>query len=116
MFTIDGIHGIVVGNAQPELVRLNVDAAVYRAPPQEICATAVLAGLQHFDVLPAAADDPAESGETEQLYDALRAAGDVETGALTHEQLDFIRQGYHKAIESPEKDHHPAGLFRLLAG
>ena len=110
MFTIDGVNGIIVGNAQPELVRLTMDAAVYRAPQQEACAAAVLQGLQHFGVLPETTADEEEREETEQLYEALRAAGDVGGGALTPEQIDFIRVGYHQAIAALKKTITPLGF------
>jgi hypothetical protein len=50
MFSLKGIHGIVVGNAQPELLKYTESLAIFRALPQEICATAVLQGLYHYHV------------------------------------------------------------------
>ena len=44
------------------------------------------------------------------LYEALRASGDVSAGILSPEQVDFIRQGYHKAISALKKTITPLGF------
>lgn len=110
MFTIDGINGIIVGNAQPELVRLSPDALLYRAPLQEVCAAAVMQGLRHFHVFPEGTEEVSGSEESELLYEALRASGDVSAGILDPDQVDFIRLGYHKAISALKKTMTPLGF------
>lgn len=111
MFSLKGIHGIVVGNAQPELLAYTASLDVFCAEPQDICATAVIHGLQHYQVFN---DDPfpnEEAAATTHLYESLKASGDdPETTPLTAEQFELIRQGYHKAIEALKKTITPLGF------
>lgn len=110
MFSLKGIHGIVVGNAQPELVKYTDALAIFRALPQEICATAVIQGLRHYQVFNG--DDSAVDrlSESVHLYETLRASGEDETGPLMAEQFALVRQGYHKAIEALKKTITPLGF------
>jgi len=110
MFSLTGIHGIVVGNAQPELLAYTEPLAIFRADPQDICATAVIRGLQYYNIFNGAISPAAESLESVHLYKSLRASGDDETGPLTADQFALIRQGYHKAIEALKKTITPLGF------
>jgi len=110
MFSLQGIHGIVVGNAQPELLKNTESLAIYQAPPDQICATAVIEGLRHYHVFNSEMDTVAEISESVHLYESLRASGDEETGPLTADQFGLIRQGYHKAIEALKKTITPLGF------
>jgi sucrose-6-phosphatase len=110
MFSLKGIRGIVVGNAQPELLDLTTDLPVYHAPQNEICAFAVINGLRHFGVINDADFIPDDESEPQFLRGVLKAFGDELFGNLTREQSDFIRQGYHKAIEAIKKNITPLGF------
>ena len=110
MFSLKGIHGIVVGNAQPELLNLTEDLSIFRAMPQETCAAAVIQGLIHYDVFDETASLEDNLSESAHLYEALRASGDEESGPLTREQFELIREGYHKAIISLKKTITPLGF------
>lgn len=111
MFSLKGIQGIVVGNAQPELLAYTEFLPIFHAKTGEICATAVIHGLRHYQVF---SDDPfpnEKTSESAHLYEALKASGDDEgTGPLTAEQFDLIHQGYHKAIEALKKTITPLGF------
>ena len=110
MFSLKGIQGIVVGNAQPELLAYTESLDIFRAEPQDICATAVIQGLRHYHVFN---NDPLPTQETlttTHLYESLKASGDDEASPLTSEQFDLIRQGYHKAIEALKKTITPLGF------
>ncbi len=109
MFSLKGVQGIVVGNAQPELLELTKNMPVFRAERGDICALGVMRGLQHFGI----ELDTGEEKESEApplLYEALSASGAEMTGPLSQEQLAFIRQGYHKAIEALKKNITPLGF------
>ena len=110
MFSLKGVRGIVVGNAQPELLDLTADMPVYRAPQNEVCAFAVVNGLHYFGLIGEADFSTTEDSEPQFLREVLRASGDELIGNLTREQSDFIRQGYHKAIEAIKKNITPLGF------
>lgn len=110
MFSLKGVHGIVVANAQPELLKYTASHAIFRAAPQEICATAVIQGLKYYHVFNDEGDSGQDLSESEHLYEVLRASGDEETAPLSAEQFDLIRQGYHKAIEALKKTITPIGF------
>ncbi len=110
MFRVKGVKGIVVGNAQPELFEATKQLPVFSAEPQQICARGVLAGLQYFGVL----DDNIELTNAESreqvLQESLQYSGEEPIVGLTMEQLTFIRQGYHKAIEALKRNITPLGF------
>ncbi len=109
MFQLNGVRGIIPGNAQPELIEQAKGVTLYQAPPNEICGRAVLAGLKHFNVIEAVELDERPS-EKHHLYQAIRTSGGEEIEHLSQEQLAFIRQGYHKAIEALKKNITPLGF------
>lgn len=110
MFSLRGVKGIVVGNAQPELISLTSDKPFYRAPQDEICAYALLNGLIHYDVIDEIKEPNGEQAEPALLYETLRASSGDDIGDLTEGQYNFIRQGYHKAIEALKKTITPMGF------
>lgn len=111
MFSLSGINGILVGNVQPELVELTANmSSLYRAPQHEVCAFAVLNGLMHFRVIEEIGEPPQEASEKELLYETIRVSGQDGVGVLSSQQMDLIRQGYHKAIESLKKTITPLGF------
>lgn len=103
MFMKEGIHGIVVGNAQPELLETVVGRSVYRA--EGSCADGVLEGLQHFGVIEevvrpsGAAAESAHSAEFQHLLEeASSAARTGETGAFLEEAFSRAVRGIGKNI------------------
>ena len=109
MFMLDDINGIIVGNAQPELVELIQKGAIYRAPPHEICAYAVLSGLRHFNVVDGEASR-SDLVAAVPLSDSIRASTEIEIEHLTSDQVAFIRHGYNKAVEALRKNITPSGF------
>lgn len=111
MFLLKGVRGIVVGNAQPELLDLTRTLPVFLADQHEVCALGVLRGLQHFGV--PVGDAPSQDGPPvagPALYEALSASGAEMAGPLSQEQLAFIREGYHQAIAALRKNITPLGF------
>ncbi len=109
MFALKGAQGIIPGNAQPELLELVHGRDHYIAPPHQVCAHAVLAGLQHYGVIQTIGQEE-QSVAPSELYDTIRTSGGEEIEHLTPDQLAFIRQGYHKAIEALKRNITPQGF------
>lgn len=110
MFSLRGIKGILVGNAQPELIEVTAGMKLYRAPQHKLSAMAVLNGLLHYQVIDEIGEPVHNQEEKELLYETLRVSGDDKIGTLSSDQLEFIRHGYHKAIEALKKTITPLGF------
>ncbi|MCB0520772.1 MAG: HAD-IIB family hydrolase [Lewinellaceae bacterium] len=110
MFSMKGVRGIVVGNAQPELLELTQNMPIYRAPHNEICAQAVINGLRYYGIIVETDIEPEDEVDTKALLEVIRASGEKPIGSLTKEQSGHIRQGYHKAIEALKKNISPLGF------
>ena len=110
MFTLKGVKGIIVGNAQPELIELTQEArgAFYCAPPHEICAYAVLSGLRTFKVINEF--DASRTSDPVPLFESIRVSTEIPIEHLTQEEVAFIRTGYHKAIDALRKNITPQGF------
>jgi len=109
MFNIPGIRGIVVENAQPELLEATVRAVKFHAT--EVCAAGVLEGLRHFglcrEILHAQLEDPLEQAEDPELRHLL---DEEQPQILTGEQLDFLATAYSKAVEGLRRNITPLGF------
>ncbi|WP_309385516.1 HAD-IIB family hydrolase [Cerasicoccus frondis] len=109
MFLKRGVRGIVVGNAQPELLERMVGRKeVYRA--EGACADGVLEGLQYYGVIkgvvyasPSEAS-PSQAPEIQHLLDV------EETTPVEEPQRAFIKMGYEKAIAGIRKNITPKGF------
>lgn len=110
MFLIKGVTGIVAGNAQPELVEVTQGYPFYHAPSDEICAYAVLNGLHHYGVFSEVHQQETDLAQKELLYETLKHSSDDEFAGISAEQVNFIRLGYHKAIEALKKTITPLGF------
>ncbi len=109
MFTLPGVRGIVTGNAQPELIEQTQGLDVFRASHDDLCAFAVLRGLQHFQVIDHPGDLP-DSSAPILLYETMRTGGHETIGHLSAEQADLVREGYHQAIGSLQRTITPMGF------
>jgi sucrose-6F-phosphate phosphohydrolase len=112
MFQIPGVRGIVVENAEPELLSavLNTDAFMAKG----ICAAGVLAGLQHFGVIDAVVScevplsEQAHDPEIVRLFDvAADTQGD---------ETSFLKLAYSKALESLDRCITPMGFSACSIG
>ena len=110
MFLIPGVRGIVVENAQPELVEATLGLPCHRA--QSICADGVIEGLVSFGVL-AAAPEPGECGEPRERHfepEIRQILHEVSPGDLTREEQDYLRLARAKAVEALRKNITPLGF------
>lgn len=110
MFHIPGIQGIIVENAQPELVESTIHLPCYRA--HSICADGVLEGLLNYGVIPLicsldTSDEPREKHFDPEIRQLLNEASPE---ALTAEDQDYLKLAYNKAIEALRKNITPMGF------
>ncbi len=110
MFLIPGVRGIVVENAQPELVEATLGLPCHRA--QDICADGVIEGLVHFGVLPSpplagTCALPRQKHFEPEIRRILHEAAPAE---LTAEERDYLLLARAKAVEALRKNLTPLGF------
>jgi len=110
MFQIPGVRGIVVENAQPELVEATLGQECFRA--QRICADGVLEGLFHYGVIPnvcslEATHEPRHRHFEPEIRQLLNEASPE---ALTPEDRAYLQTAYQKAIAALKKNITPMGF------
>lgn len=108
MFFKRGISGIVVANAQPELLeRVLGRDTVFHA--EGACAEGVLQGLKHFHVIDSVVTghphaSPDHAPEIQHLLE------EEHTSPLGEREMRYIREGYEKAIEGIKRNITPKGF------
>lgn len=109
MFLLPEVRGIVVENAQPELIEAVVKIPTFNAT--KVIADGVLEGLQHFQVIPST-PQPAESALTvEQMDPTLRMLfTESALGSLTSAERELIAVGYREALGVIRKNITPLGF------
>lgn len=112
MFVKRGIRGIVVGNAQPELLEATVGRDVYHA--QSSCADGVLEGLVHYGALEAIEEPPEQTPKPPPRLDVepdiRRLLDEIGYESLSAEDLDYLRLAYGKAVDGLKKCITPLGF------
>ena len=109
MFHLPGVRGILVQNAQPELLESTVRVSAYTA--QQVMADGVLEGLCHYGVLcaqPRAIQGriPADRMDAEfrMLFTGTRL------GSLSGDEKQLILTGYERALIALRKNITPLGF------
>lgn len=107
-----GVKGIVVGNAQPELLEAVIGKEAYMA--QEYFADGVLEGLQAFGVIgeiirPEGPIDQhlIEVGEHESLHHFIE---EESLEGISKEDFAFLRTAYGKALDGLKRNITPVGF------
>ncbi|MBI3129805.1 MAG: HAD-IIB family hydrolase [Acidobacteria bacterium] len=114
LFLLPGVRGIVVENAQPELVEAVVQLPTFSAT--RLMADGVLEGLSHFGVIPEAPPMAGTDGSREDLDPTLRMLFDeAALGSLTSEERDLIIEGYERALVALRKNITPLGFSACSA-
>jgi sucrose-6F-phosphate phosphohydrolase len=109
LFLVPGVRGIVVENAQPELIEAVVKIPTFNAT--RVMAEGVIEGLQHFGVIPETPRTPASSLAAEEMDPTLRMLfNEAALGSLTSEERTLITTGYHQAIATIRKNITPLGF------
>ena len=109
MFQIKNIRGIIVENAQPELLLETIEKPTFTATKP--FADGVLEGLLHFGVIDEIADISSETLSHKnfdpKLHNVVRSDA---FKALTTEQIELIQTSYRKAIDALRKNITPLGF------
>lgn len=109
LFLLPGVQGIVVENAQPELIEAVVKVPTFNAT--RVMAEGVLEGLQHFGVIPAAPQPGASAQALEQMDPTLRMLfSEAALGTLTTAERELIATGYRHALIALRKNITPRGF------
>ncbi len=108
MFCIEGVRGIVVDNAQPELYEQTVGYQTYAA--RKTYADGVLEGLLHYGVVEDIATPNGEDVLHERFEPAIsRLFRPEQFHTLTSDQLDLIETCYENAYDVLYKNITPLG-------
>jgi sucrose-6F-phosphate phosphohydrolase len=108
MFTLRGVRGIVVENAQPELLEGILGRDVYQA--REPFADGVLEGLKHFGVIEGIEAAQAVSAEELPAPKELHGlVGEESVTKLPSESRAYLQLAYNKAVEGLRKCITPLG-------
>ena len=103
MFLLPDVRGIVVENAQPELIEAVVKVPTFNAT--KISADGVLEGLQHFGVIPSAPQAAETALSAEQMDPTLRMLfTESALGTLTSVERVLIATGYREALSVVRKN------------
>jgi len=109
MFRIPDIQGILVENAQPELIESTLELGVYHS--EGVCADGVLEGLQHYGVIEEIPPfDPTFSVHKRFEPEIKQLFRERKLGVLGDNELEQIGVAYHKAIEALKKCITPIGF------
>lgn len=109
LFLLAGTRGIVVENAQPELIEAVVKLPTFNAT--RVMAEGVLEGLQHFGVIPVAPQPTSAALSAEQMDPTLRMLfTEAALGSLTSEERALITTGYNHAVATIRKNITPLGF------
>lgn len=108
MFKIPKINGIVVGNAQPELLHETRNLSVYYS--EKLRHEAVFDGLSHYGLEWEIIN--ADYEEVSDIMDlkSINLMEEEKFEGINRNQLKFIRIGYQKALEALHKNITPIGF------
>ncbi len=109
MFLIPGINGIVVENAQPELLHSTIELSTYVA--EKPFADGVLEGLLHYNVIDEIVDVSNDEVRHGHYDPSIRYV--VKTSqfkSLSSDKLEYIELAYEKAITALKKCITPMGF------
>jgi len=109
MFLLPGVKGIVVENAQPELIEAVVKAPTFNAT--RVLADGVLEGLGHFGVIPSTPQPSVSPLAAGQIDPTLRMLfTEAALGSLTSAERELIATGYRHALVAIRKNITPLGF------
>lgn len=109
MFRIKSIRGIVVENAQPELIEATQDLPVYRAHGH--AGEGILEGLVHYGLIDSIRIPDKEAIHPSQFEAEIQHLVRQEAHAdISPESWQFLREGYFKAVEGLRRNITPMGF------
>jgi len=109
LFLLPNVRGIVVENAQPELIGAVVKLPTFNAT--QVMAEGVLEGMMHFGVIPPLKRTQGAALASEDMDPTLRMLfTEAAVGSLTSQERSLITAGYHQAIATIRKNITPLGF------
>lgn len=109
LFLLPGVRGIVVENAQPELIEAVVKVPTFNAT--RVIADGVLEGLRHFGVVPNPTQPVHSALGAREMDPTLRMLfTEAALGSLTTQERDLIITGYRHALATIRKNITPIGF------
>ncbi len=109
LFLLPGVRGIVVENAQPELIEAVVPVPTFNAT--HVLADGVLEGLRHFGVIPETPKASQTALRKDELDPTLRMLfTEAALGSLTSDERAVIIRGYHEAVATIRRNITPLGF------
>ena len=103
MYLIEGVNGIVVENAQAELLHATIELSTFVATKP--FADGVLEGLQYYGVIDEPAHISAEEIRHGHYDPSIRyVVKATHFKSLTQDQLDYVELAHEKAIEALKKN------------
>lgn len=109
MFRLPGVRGIIVENAQPELLEATVDIPVYTA--RAVLADGVLDGLLHFGVISQLPSAVQSGIPTEKMAPGFRLLfTGTHLGSLSEEDRRYLHTAYEQALVALKKNITPLGF------
>lgn len=106
MFKIPGVRGILVENAQPELIEAALGTDTYSA--NGILAEGVMDGLHHYRVLERLPARPTLVNAARSSAPGLFRKGDL--GIVSEADAELVREGYRRALDTLHKNVTPSGF------
>lgn len=107
-FLLPGVHGLVLENAQPELLAALAPLPCYVSTM--VMAEGVLDGLKHYGIMDELPPPSPESAWTDAADPIFRMLGDASAAALSAEDRALLSEGYRRAIEALRKNITPLGF------
>jgi sucrose-6F-phosphate phosphohydrolase len=109
LFFLPGVQGIVVENAQPELIESVVKLPTFNAT--QIMADGVLEGLKHFGVIPKMPHPEFSAVGLQEMDPTLRKIfAEAALGSLTSDERELITTAYRHAVDVIRKNITPLGF------
>lgn len=109
LFLLPGVRGIVVENAQPELIEAVVKLPTFNAT--RVMAEGVLEGLEHFGVIPATPQPGGAALALAEMDPTMRMIfGEAALGSLTSDERALIATGYRQALLALRRNLTPLGF------
>jgi sucrose-6-phosphatase len=104
MFRIPGVRGILVENAQPELLEAALGTEAYSA--NGILAEGVLDGLRHYGVVDSLPVRPTLISAMRSPVPGLFKKSDT----VSNDDAELVREGYRRALQALHKNVTPVGF------